>query len=200
MQETGGGPGRARRRRAGWPGEGSRPISAGCWRESRSAKKSGPGAKLSGAGARSRSMPRLCCPPTSSSSGHDMTKTFRDVPGLDHFAAASAPSVWPACWRAAGAGGDARPLYGTAFRRPKAKHVIFLFMTGGPSQLDMFDPKPLLSKYAGQRPPSVDMRTERVTGGLLPSTFDFKKYGQSGIDVSELLPHLASMHRRHLRH
>src|SRR3981189_1549345 len=74
----------------------------------------------------------------------------------------------------------------------KAKHVIFLFMTGGPSQVDMFDPKPALEKFAGQRPSEVDLRTERVTGGLLPSPFTFKKYGRGGIDVSELLPQLAS--------
>jgi hypothetical protein len=76
---------------------------------------------------------------------------------------------------------------------PKAKHVINLFLTGGPSQLDMFDPKPVLKKLAGQRPDSVDLRTERKTGGLLPSTFEFKKRGQSGIDVSELLPKLAEL-------
>src|SRR5581483_8598478 len=75
---------------------------------------------------------------------------------------------------------------------PKAKHVILLFMSGGPSQLDMFDPKPILAKHAGQRPASVVLRTERVIGGLLPSTFKFQKYGQSGIDVSELLPNLAA--------
>jgi hypothetical protein len=74
---------------------------------------------------------------------------------------------------------------------PKAKHVICLFMTGGPSQMDMFDPKPSLLKFAGQRPPSTDLRTERVTGGLLPSPFSFKKYGRGGVDVSELLPKLA---------
>src|SRR5687768_16720780 len=51
---------------------------------------------------------------------------------------------------------------------PRAKHVICLFMAGGPSQLDLFDPKPLLARYAGQRPPAVDLRTERSTGGLLP--------------------------------
>src|SRR5262245_47357187 len=62
---------------------------------------------------------------------------------------------------------------------PKAKHLIFLFMTGGPSQMDMFDPKPALAKHAGERPSSVDLRTERVTGGLLPSPFAFKKHGQS---------------------
>ncbi|MDQ6706709.1 MAG: DUF1501 domain-containing protein [Acidobacteriota bacterium] len=91
--------------------------------------------------------------------------------------------------RSAALGQAPRHIVGPNFA-PKAKHVIFLFMTGGPSQLDMFDPKPMLAKFAGQRPPSVDVRTERVTGGLLPSPFAFKKCGQSGIEVSELLPHL----------
>ncbi len=68
------------------------------------------------------------------------------------------------------------------------RQVIFLFMAGGPSQLDMFDPKPMLLQRQGQRPDSVDLRTERQTGGLLPSPFAFKKYGQSGTEVSELLP------------
>jgi hypothetical protein len=76
---------------------------------------------------------------------------------------------------------------------PKAKNVIFLFMTGGPSQMDMFDPKPVLAKYAGQRPPTVNLRTERVTGGVLPSPFAFQPRGQSGIEVSELLPELAGV-------
>jgi hypothetical protein len=75
---------------------------------------------------------------------------------------------------------------------PKAKHVIFLFMTGGPSHIDMFDPKPALLKYEGQRPDSVDLRTERMTGGLLPSPFEFKRHGESGTQVSELLPNLAN--------
>jgi Protein of unknown function (DUF1501) len=73
----------------------------------------------------------------------------------------------------------------------KAKHVICLFMTGGPSHVDMFDPKPALMKYQGQRPGSVDLRTERQTAGLMPSPFEFKKYGQGGVPVSELLPKLA---------
>ncbi len=76
---------------------------------------------------------------------------------------------------------------------PQAKHLIVLFMTGGPSQMDMFDPKPALAKYAGQRPASVDLRTERVTGGLLPSPFAFKKHGRNGVEVSELLPRLAGV-------
>jgi hypothetical protein len=75
----------------------------------------------------------------------------------------------------------------------KAKHVICLFMVGGPSQVDMFDPKPLLLKHQGERPSTVDLRTERQTGGLLPSPFEFKKYGKSGVEVSELLPQLGSV-------
>src|SRR5438477_3435589 len=75
----------------------------------------------------------------------------------------------------------------------RAKHNIVLFMVGGPSQLDMFDPKPALLKYQGQRPSSVDLRTERTTGGLLPSPFEFKQYGRGGVHVSSLLPNLASM-------
>src|SRR5919107_592038 len=58
----------------------------------------------------------------------------------------------------------------------KAKHVISLFLAGGPSQVDMFDPKPNLLKYAGQRPGSVEgFRTERQTGGLMPTPFTFRK-------------------------
>ena len=75
----------------------------------------------------------------------------------------------------------------------KAKHNIVLFLPGGPSQLDLFDPKPALKRYAGQRPDAVKLRTERTTGGLLPSPFSFKKHGQAGIEVSELLPNLAAL-------
>ena len=74
----------------------------------------------------------------------------------------------------------------------KAKHVIFLFQTGGPSQVDLFDPKPLLEKYAGQRPSSADLRTERTTGGLLPSKFKFSRHGRGGVEISELLPNIAA--------
>ena len=68
----------------------------------------------------------------------------------------------------------------------KAKHVIHLFMNGGPSHIDTFDPKPLLNKYAGQNLPTKNLSTERPTGAALPSPFKFKKYGQSGIEVSEI--------------
>ena len=71
---------------------------------------------------------------------------------------------------------------------PKAKHIIHLFMNGGPSQVDTFDPKPALKKYHGQQPDNASLKTERKTGGLLSSPFQFQKYGQSGIEVSELFP------------
>lgn len=74
----------------------------------------------------------------------------------------------------------------------KAKHVIHLFMNGGPSHVDTFDPKPALEKYAGQTLPSGNLRTERKTGAAFPSPFKFKKYGQSGIEVSDLFPNVGS--------
>ncbi len=74
-----------------------------------------------------------------------------------------------------------------------AKHVISLFLSGGPSHVDLFDPKPALVKFQGQRPGSVDLRTERQTGGLMPTKFTFKKYGRSGIEVSEMVPHTGSV-------
>jgi len=75
---------------------------------------------------------------------------------------------------------------------PRAKRIIHLWMNGGPSQVDTFDPKPALEKFAGQRPGAVDViKTERTTSGLMPSPFRFAKHGQSGMEISELLPHLA---------
>jgi hypothetical protein len=70
----------------------------------------------------------------------------------------------------------------------RAKHVIFLFMNGGLSQVDSFDPKPMLEKYHGQPMPGGEIATERKTGALMKSPFAFKKYGQSGLEVSELFP------------
>src|SRR5258708_18251686 len=74
--------------------------------------------------------------------------------------------------------------------KPKAKHVIFLFMNGGLSQVDSFDPKPVLEKYHGQPLPGETPQHERKTGGLMKSPFTFKKYGRSGIEVSELFPNI----------
>ena len=74
---------------------------------------------------------------------------------------------------------------------PRAKRIIHLFMNGGPFGPDFFDPKPALTQFAGQRPDGADLRTERPTGGLLPSPFSYDEYGASGLPISELLPHMA---------
>jgi hypothetical protein len=74
----------------------------------------------------------------------------------------------------------------------KARRVIFLFMNGGLSQVDSFDPKPALDKYHGQPLPGGAIATERRTGALMRSPFTFKKYGQSGMEVSELFPHVGA--------
>lgn len=73
----------------------------------------------------------------------------------------------------------------------RARHVIHLFMNGGPSHIDTFDPKPLLEKYAGKSLPTGNLRTERKTGAAFPSPFRFKKYGDSGIEVSEIFSNTA---------
>ena len=69
---------------------------------------------------------------------------------------------------------------------PRAKRVIHFFLNGGPSHVDTFDPKPALAKYAGQPLPSENLRTERKTGAAFPSPFQFQRYGQSGLEISEL--------------
>ena len=86
---------------------------------------------------------------------------------------------------------DANPLAPKAPHFPaKAKHVIFLFLNGGPSQVDTFDPKPMLDKFNGKPLPAGNLATERKTGNLLRSPFEFKKYGQCGTEVSEIFPKL----------
>lgn len=75
--------------------------------------------------------------------------------------------------------------------RGKAKAVIHLFANGGPSQVDTFDPKPELTKYDGQKLP-IELKTERPTGMAMASPFSFEKYGQSGLEVSELFSNVAA--------
>jgi hypothetical protein len=74
----------------------------------------------------------------------------------------------------------------------RAKRLIHLFMNGGPSQVDTFDPKPALDRHNGQRPPRADRRTERGTAGLMRSPFRFNRCGQSGLEISEIFPQLAA--------
>ena len=73
----------------------------------------------------------------------------------------------------------------------KAKRVIHIFSNGGPSQVDTFDPKPALAKYAGKALP-IHLRTERQTGAAFPSPFKFQRHGKSGIEVSEIFKNVGS--------
>ncbi len=74
---------------------------------------------------------------------------------------------------------------------PKAKRVIFLFLNGGMSQVDTFDPKPLLDKHHGDPMPGPKIVTDRASGNLMRSPFQFKRHGQSGLEVSEIFPKVA---------
>lgn len=73
----------------------------------------------------------------------------------------------------------------------KAKRVVHLFMNGGPSQVDTFDPKPALDKFAGKELP-FKLQTERRTGAAFPSPFKFIQRGKSGIPVSEIFPEIGN--------
>ena len=84
---------------------------------------------------------------------------------------------------------SAKPHY-----TPKAKSVIFCYMSGGVSHIDTFDPKPTLSKFAGQPMPVKVERTQfNNNGNIFPSPFEFKRYGQSGIPISSIFPRTAEM-------
>jgi hypothetical protein len=73
----------------------------------------------------------------------------------------------------------------------KSKRVVHLFMNGGPSHVDTFDPKPALDKYHARPLPNPNLRTERKTAGGLRSPFKFKRYGRAGMEISELFEQTA---------
>src|SRR5437588_7543625 len=80
---------------------------------------------------------------------------------------------------------------------PKAKNVIFLFQEGAPSQMDLFDPKPELHKWSGHPlPPSMTKNLKlafiKPNASILASPREFKRYGQCGMELSDLLPHTAT--------
>lgn len=87
----------------------------------------------------------------------------------------------------AATGGLLRELH----HQPRAKHVIFLFLNGGCSSIDSFDYKPELIKYDGKPLPGGETKTERKTGSLMKSPFEWKRYGANGKYISELWPNLA---------
>ena len=107
-----------------------------------------------------------------------------------------------------------RAVYDVQPRPPhmpaRAKSVIQLFMHGGPSHVDLLDPKPMLAKHDGQPPPKEVADDEKLTGNLLKSPYRFARHGGSGLEFSETLPHIArhadqiavvrsmfTMHRNH---
>lgn len=79
----------------------------------------------------------------------------------------------------------------TPHHPPAAKAVIQLFMHGGPSHVDLLDPKPMLSKYDGQTPPAEVVDDENRTSYLLGTPFKFAQHGESGLEFSEVMPHVA---------
>lgn len=97
----------------------------------------------------------------------------------------------------AGIGAGSALPRGTSHHRPRAKRILFLFMQGGPSQVDTFDPKPALDRYDGSKMPFDDARTLANTGikgtdqRVMKSPWTFASYGQSGRKVSSLFPHMA---------
>ncbi len=104
-----------------------------------------------------------------------------DLFGTNPALAASTPQV-----------ADLKPR--PAHFEPTAKSVIQLFMNGGPSQVDLFDPKPALEKFSGQAPSrEIANNIENIedAGGLMPSPFKFAKSGQSGTEIANVMPHLA---------
>jgi Protein of unknown function (DUF1501) len=116
----------------------------------------------------------------------DCLKTFGTGFGMTAFAGLAGAAV-------SGGALNTNPLAPKPPQFPaSAKHVIFLFLNGGPSQVDTFDPKPMLDKFNGKPVPDGNLKTERKTGNLLKSPFEFHKYGQSGIEVSEIFPKLGA--------
>src|SRR5258708_18027590 len=106
---------------------------------------------------------------------------------------AAPPEKGPAA--CAGASGIQSPFSPKAPHfKPRAKSVISLFMDGGVSAIDTFNPKPALEKYHGQPLPvrgEVEVQ-QGFPGPIMRSPYKFKRYGQSGIAVSELFPHMAT--------
>ena len=109
----------------------------------------------------------------------------RDLPGAASSATAAKAENPPI---------DLRP------RRPhfesKAKSVIHLFMNGGPSQMDLFDPKPMLDKHHGESyfdKIAAEVEGPKDAGAIMRSPFKFSQHGQSGAWVSDVMPHLAGM-------
>ena len=121
--------------------------------------------------------------------------------------------LYPAGRALGAATGETEVQAGEPHHEPRATSVIHLFMNGGPSQVDLFDPKPVLEKYAGRSAPRDilnQLENPQQAGGFLPSAYKFARHGECGMDVSEALPHLServdditlirSMYGEHFNH
>src|SRR5215831_13015776 len=73
----------------------------------------------------------------------------------------------------------------------RARRIIHIYLNGGPSHVDTFDPKPALSNWSDKTIPTGNLTTERPLGTVLPSPFKFERYGKSGIEVSEIFSRTA---------
>src|SRR4051794_34248774 len=102
-----------------------------------------------------------------------------DLLGQDNFFGSSAQAV--------------EPVVQKTHYPAKAKHCIFLFMNGAPSQVDTFDPKPALARHDGQPYQGKNKfgSNNRPVGYLMKSPFQFNRHGESGLEISELFPHTA---------
>ena len=111
----------------------------------------------------------------------------------DTLAMAGAGFGWLGLQGAALAAGGRGPLAVKEPHHPaRAKHVIFLFLNGGLSQVDTFDPKPELTRQNGKPLPGPPVKTDSATGNLMASPFGFRRFGQSGIEVSEIFPRVGA--------
>ena len=124
----------------------------------------------------------------------DCLKTFGTGFGMTAFAGLFGSSM-----PAVGAM-DTNPLAPKAPHFPaKAKHVIFLFLNGGPSQVDTFDPKPMLDKYNGKPMPRGNLKTERKTGNLMQVAVSVQAIRSERDRGQRDLPETGRAHRRCLR-
>lgn len=82
----------------------------------------------------------------------------------------------------------------SAHFKPRAKHIIHVYLNGGPSQVDTWDPKPELTRFNGKKLPTRNLTTERETGVALASPFKFRQHGESGLWCSEVFEQTASQH------
>ena len=122
---------------------------------------------------------------------------------LGHMATGIGAAALASLWNREGLADEDAPaaLRGMPNFAPKAKRVIYLFQSGAPSQMDLFDPKPKLDRLSGEELPDSIRQGQRLTGmtsrqasfPIAPSKFKFDRHGQSGALLSELLPHTAKV-------